>query len=100
MNKSDWSKMIDTQAAHRRAGGRNRYNQQRQANAFIRSLIAIVSYDHLGMTPAEIAQREGVHLTTVYRDIWRHRGKLRPWQAKRRAIFEQALQRFNKKWGK
>lgn len=76
MNKTAWSQPVTNQTAARRAGGRQRINAQRQALAGRRQFFVVLLFQR-GWRPAAIATLAGVHLVTVYRDLWRRYGKLR-----------------------
>ena len=97
MKAIEWSKPVDDQTAYRRAGGRLRYNRRRQGKALLRSSIVFFYFVELKMSPAEIAQREGVHITTIYRDIWKYRGKIRPYKAAVKASRKAAEEKARRK---
>lgn len=56
----------------RRAGGRRRYNKQRQALAFVRRMQVLVYVHHHGCawgTFTRLADALGVHRSTILRDV-------------------------------
>ena len=76
MNRYDWNRWIDAEAAKRRAGGRRRYNAQRRRRAearreaiaeFLEENIAAVFFSR-GL-PAALAPAFGVHPSTIWRDL-------------------------------
>ena len=74
MNRSDWSKPISAEQAHRRAGGRARYNLQRELAATKRRQWLANTLG--GKRPrrgelADWARRCGVSKATICRDLQR-----------------------------
>ena len=76
MNRYDWNRWIDAEAAKRRAGGRRRYNAQRRRRAEARrAQIAAWLDENLGAAlfprglPAALAPAFGVHPSTIWRDL-------------------------------
>lgn len=63
-----WRVPTTDSEAHRRAGGRRRYNAERQRQAKQR-LEKVLNLRADGLTQAEIARRLGVHRSTVSRDL-------------------------------
>ena len=71
MKKRAWAQPVPTNEAHRRAGGRRRYNAERQAQAAARQARVLDLLEHYGMRRgvfARIARQLGVHRSTVLRD--------------------------------
>ncbi len=76
MNRYDWNRWIDAEAAKRRAGGRRRCNAKRRRQADARrAQIAAWLDDNLGFVlfprglPAALAPAFGVHPSTIWRDL-------------------------------
>lgn len=91
MNRPNWSKPVTDSEAHRRAGGRLRYNRQRQGQAFLRGLNVFLSFHYSGRPPAEIAVQEQVSLATVYRDLEKWGGGVREYRRARKVAKQLAL---------
>ena len=68
MNRLEWMLPTTDSEANRRAGGRRRYNAQRQMIALNRRL-EMVELIQADLNNAEIARRFGVHRSTIGRDI-------------------------------
>jgi hypothetical protein len=76
---SSWSEPVSDDVAHRRAGGRARYNRDRKVNAYLRRLREIERWGELlkngglGLyehgAKAAMARELGVHRSTVTRDF-------------------------------
>ena len=76
MNRYDWNRWIDAEAAKRRAGGRRRYNAQRRRRADARrEAIAELLEENIAAAffsrglPAALAPAFGVHPSTIWRDL-------------------------------
>ena len=76
MNRYDWNRWIDPEAAKRRAGGRRRYNAQRRRRADARrAQIAAWLDENLWAVmfprgvPTALAPAFGVHPSTIWRDL-------------------------------
>ena len=76
MNRYDWNRWIDAEAAKRRAGGRRRYNAQRRRRAEARrAQIAAWLDENLWAVlfsrglPVALAPAFGVHPSTIWRDL-------------------------------
>lgn len=75
MDRAAWFETVPNADANRRAGGRRRYNRERQLDALVRQyhLIELIIqgrhgfFDH-GLR-SKLAARLGVHRTTIGRDI-------------------------------
>ncbi len=67
-NNQPWGARVRDEVAYARAGGRRRYNAQRQAQAEKRRRVVAVLLQK-GLASAEIARRLKVHRSTVCRDI-------------------------------
>ena len=66
-NQQSWAR-VSAEVAYRRAGGRRRYNRERQARAEARQGVVAVLLKK-GLASAEIARRLKVHRSTVCRDV-------------------------------
>ncbi|MBL8203927.1 MAG: hypothetical protein JNM09_06825 [Blastocatellia bacterium] len=69
-----WSAWQPNHVAHRRAGGRRRYNAERQLSALIRRLVLVENFDLFSLmmvhgTKARAARFLGVSAATISRDI-------------------------------
>ena len=65
---NDWSAQVPDDVAHRRAGGRRRYNAWRQFMAmYRRHKVAELLLG--GMKQAQVARRLSVHPSTISRDV-------------------------------
>jgi len=94
MNRSDWSKPISADAAYRRAGGRARYNMQREITAFRRREALVTMLGGYAPTRGELASvaaRLGVSKATASRDVaqLRQMGML-----KERMTFRKLMQKY------
>ncbi len=76
MNRYDWNRWIDAEAAKRRAGGRRRYNAQRRRQAEDRrEAIAELLEENIAAAffsrglPAALAPAFDVHPSTIWRDL-------------------------------
>ncbi len=76
MNRYDWNRWIDAEAAKRRAGGRRRYNAQRRRRAEARraQITALLEKNLVAALfcrglPAALAPAFGVHPSTIWRDL-------------------------------
>lgn len=82
-----WSSPISSDQAARRAGGRRRYNKQRQIEAIERQEKALNLAYHTQLSNAEIAAALGVSRTTLWRYFkvakWREMGRGRILHVKR-----------------
>lgn len=72
------------EAAARRAGGRRRYNRERQEGAFLRRYQVAELLDRYGLdrgAQSRMAEELGVHRSTISRDLdWLLEGKRKPCQ--------------------
>lgn len=82
-NKSGWPG-VSPEASARRAGGRRRFNRQRQEDAAARRYLVATMLPEAGLeygVQSEIAEALGVHRSTISRDIqWLLGGKTIPCQ--------------------
>ena len=85
MDRADWGHPTDPETAARRAGGRRRYNAARQLiaaerRARVARLVVDVLLATNGRVPrglqTVIAERFGVHRSTICRDLQRSRALL------------------------
>lgn len=81
MSNGSWAP-TSPEAAARRAGGRRRYNRQRQDAAAVRRYLVAQMLPETGWeygVQSEIAEALGVHRSTISRDIrWLFGDKTRP----------------------
>jgi hypothetical protein len=94
-------KPLTTEEVYRRAGGRRRYNKQRQAAASWQQLCLLMALDRLnfGIPPGQIAAWAAEHQVstkTIYLDLRRLR--VREQQRLRSAIFERLEERYRRRW--
>src|SRR5437762_8812581 len=94
MNRADWRKPISDEAARRRAGGRARYNMQREIVAMRRReglLKMLGGYAPTRGELASVARRLGVSKATASRDVasLRRAGVL-----KERMTFNQVMREY------
>ena len=66
---NNWGDPIATGQAHRRAGGRRRYNARRQDAARRRLEIVLKMRLVENLNQSQIARRLGVHRSTIHRDF-------------------------------
>src|SRR5438477_5943500 len=75
---SPWSNSVYNPEAHARAGGRARYNRERQLLATVRRAWVVRRYVELNATrgaKAQIAEELQVHRSTITRDVRRWSGE-------------------------
>lgn len=82
-NTSAWPG-VDSETAARRAGGRRRYNRERQDAAAVRRYLLVQMLDERSLdwgAQTQMAEALGVHRSTICRDLrWLLEDKARPCQ--------------------
>jgi hypothetical protein len=68
---STWSKPVSAEEAYRRAGGRRRYNRERQINAILRRVEVLDLLKVGGYTLEQIGALTGTSTSTAARDVHR-----------------------------